>query len=106
MTRRFPGRTLALAFAVAALADGLSFFLAFTPPLQWALDVVTAVLLFVLLGRQWLLLPGLIFEAIPGLGIAPFWVLVVSGVAIWGTPRPGIKSFIASGKALRGAEGN
>jgi hypothetical protein len=82
VTRRFPGRTLALAFAVAALADGLSFFLALSPPLQWAL------------------------EAIPGLGIVPFWVLVVGAVAVWGTPRPSIKSFVASGKALRGAEGN
>jgi hypothetical protein len=85
---RFSGRRLALAFVVAALADGLSFFLTFTPPVQWATDLVTAVLLFMVLGRQWILLPGLIMEAIPGLYIFPFWVLVVGAVALWGTVRP------------------
>jgi hypothetical protein len=42
---------------------------------------VTALLLFLALGRQWLLLPGLALEAIPGLGVLPFWLLVVG--AIW-----------------------
>ena len=59
---RFSGRRLVFAFAIAALADGLSFFLTFTPPVQWAVDLVTAVLLFVTLGWQWILLPGLIME--------------------------------------------
>jgi hypothetical protein len=43
------------------------------------------------LGWQWLLLPGLIMEATPGLGVLPFWLLVVGGIAIWGTPRPKLK---------------
>jgi MFS superfamily sulfate permease-like transporter len=77
-----------LAFIVAALADGLSFFLTFTPPVQWVIDLVTAILLFVVLGWQWVLLPGLIIEAIPGLYVLPFWVLVVGAVAVWGTARP------------------
>ena len=77
-----------MALAVAALADGLSVFLALTPPVQWAIDLATAILLFVVLGWQWILLPGLIMEAIPGLYIFPFWVLVVGAVAIWGTARP------------------
>jgi hypothetical protein len=88
---RFSGRRLALAFALAALADGLSFFLTFTPPVQWAADLVTAILLFMVLGWQWILLPGLIMEAIPGLYVFPFWVLVVGAVAIWGTARPKLK---------------
>jgi hypothetical protein len=55
---------------------------------QWVADVVTALVLFVVLGRQWILLPGLIMEAIPGLYVLPFWVLVVGAVALWGTARP------------------
>jgi hypothetical protein len=85
---RFSTKRLALAFTVATLADGLSFFLTLTPPVQWAFDLVTAMLLFVVLGWQWILLPGLIMEAIPGLYVFPFWVLVVGAVAVWGTARP------------------
>jgi hypothetical protein len=85
---RFSRRRLALAFTIAALADGLSVFLTLTPPVEWAIDLVTAILLFMVLGRQWILLPGLIMEAIPGLYVFPFWVLVVGAVAVWGTARP------------------
>jgi hypothetical protein len=88
---RFSRRRLALAFTIAALADGLSVFLTLTPPVQWAVDLMTAILLFTVLGRQWILLPGLIMEAIPGLYIFPFWVLVVGAVAVWGTARPKLK---------------
>jgi len=84
---RFSGKRLALAFTMAALADGLSFFLTLTPPVQWAVDLVTAIVLFVVLGWQWILLPGLIMEAIPGLYVFPFWVLVVGAVAVWGKAR-------------------
>jgi hypothetical protein len=48
-------------------------------------------LLFAVLGCQWLLLLGLIMEAIPGFGVLPFWLLVVAAIAIWGTPRPNLK---------------
>ena len=85
---RFSRKRLALAFAVAALGDGLSVLLTLTPPVQWAVDILTAVLLFIVLGFQWILLPGLIMEAIPGFYVFPFWVLVVAAVAMWGTPRP------------------
>ena len=85
---RFSRKRLALAFTIAAVADGLSIFLTLTPPVQWAVDLVTALLLFMVLGRQWILLPGLIMEAIPGLYVFPFWVLVVGAVAMWGTARP------------------
>ena len=77
-----------MAFALAALADGLSIFLTLAPAVQWAADLVTAILLFMVLGWQWVLLPGLIMEAIPGLYVFPFWVLVVGAVALWGTVRP------------------
>ena len=88
---RFSRRRLALAFIMSALADGLSIFLTLAPAVQWAADLVTAILLFMVLGWQWILLPGLIMEAIPGLYIFPFWVLVVGAVAMWGTARPKLK---------------
>ena len=91
LPQRFSKKRLALAFALAALADGLSFFLTFTPPVEWAVDLVTAILLFMVLGWHWILLPGLIMEAIPGLYVFPFWVLVVGAVAKWGTQRPKLK---------------
>jgi len=83
--RRSPSRRrLALAFAIAALADAASVVLSLAPPLEWALDVVTAILLFAILGWRWVLLPGLVMEAIPGLAVFPFWVLVVGAVAVGG----------------------
>ena len=78
---------LAVAFAVAAISDALSFALTMAPPMQWGVDLVTALLLFLLLGRKWAILPGLIAEAIPGLNVFPFWLLVVGSIAIWGVIR-------------------
>ncbi len=95
---RFSRRRLALAFVVAGLSDGLSIYLTPVPPLQWAADGVTAILLFIVLGWQWILLPGLAMEAIPGLNVFPFWVLVVGAVAMWGTARPNLKAMVSSGK--------
>jgi MFS superfamily sulfate permease-like transporter len=83
---------MALAFVLAGLADGLSIFWTLTPPVQWVADLVTAISLFIVLGWQWILLPGLIMEAIPGFYVFPFWVLVVAAVAMWGTARPKLKS--------------
>ena len=80
-------KRLLAAFAVAAISDGLSFWLVIAPPVQWVVDVVTALLLFLLLGRKWVILPGLIAEAIPGLNIFPFWLLVVGSIAAWGAIR-------------------
>ena len=80
-------KRLAAAFAVAAISDGLSFWLVVALPVQWAVDLVTALLLFLLLGRKWVILPGLIAEAIPGLNIFPIWLLVVGSIATWGAIR-------------------
>jgi len=80
---------LAIAFAVAAVSDVASFFTEFAPPIQWAIDVATAILLFVILGRRWALLPGLVAEAIPGMGVFPVWVLVVASIAVYdGIKKP------------------
>ena len=89
-----PSKTrLALAFLVAVVSDVVSYGTAFVPPVQWTVDLVTALLLFVLLDRRWAILPGLVAEAIPGIAVFPVWLLVVVSVALWGeikrlTPSP------------------
>jgi hypothetical protein len=80
---------LAIAFAIAAVSDLLSFWTVIAPPLQWAIDIGTALVLLLILGRRWALLPGLIAEAIPGMGVFPVWVLVVLSIAIYdGIKKP------------------
>ena len=88
MPLKFSVLRLALAFVIAGVSDVIGAFASLAPPIGWAVDVVTAVLLFVALGWQWLLLPGLVLEAIPGLGVVPFWLLVVGAITVLGTPRP------------------
>ena len=73
----------AIAFGVAAISDFLSMWTEFAPPLQWAIDLATAAVLFLILGRRWALLPGLIVEAIPGMGVFPVWVLVVISIIVY-----------------------
>ncbi len=80
-------KRLVMALAVAAISDALSFGLTVVPPAQLGVDLVTALLLYLLLGRKWAILPGLVAEAIPGLGIFPFWLLVVGSIGAWGAIR-------------------
>jgi len=87
-TLKFSKKRLALAFAIAGSSDVIGAFVTLAPPIVWVVDLGTALLLFMVLGRQWLLLPGLALEAIPGLGVLPFWLLVVGAIAVLGTPRP------------------
>ena len=87
-TLKFSNKRLALAFAIAGISDAIGAFATPLPPIVWAVDIATVLLLFMVLGRQWLLLPGLALEAIPGLGVLPFWLLVVGAIAVLGTPRP------------------
>jgi hypothetical protein len=72
-----------IALAIAAVSDALAFWLEIILPLQIALDIVTAFVLYRILGRRWGLLPGLIAEAIPGMGIFPVWILVVASVYVY-----------------------
>ena len=90
---KFSKKRLALAFVIAGISDLIGAFATLAPPIGWALDIVTAMLLFMVLGRQWLLLPGLALEAIPGVGVVPFWLLVVGAIAVLGTPRPKIGQY-------------
>ena len=81
--RRVSRARFAIAFGVAAISDFLSMWTEFALPLQWLLDLGTAGLLFLILGRRWALLPGLIVEAIPGMGVFPVWVLVVMSLIVY-----------------------
>jgi hypothetical protein len=90
---RFSKKQLGLAFAIAAISDIIGTFFTLAPPVVWGVDILTAVLLLAVLGWQWLLLPGLVMEAIPGVAVLPFWLLVVGGIAVCGTPRPKLKWF-------------
>jgi hypothetical protein len=90
--KRHTRAKMAIAFGVAAVSDVLSIWLTFAPPFQWTLDLATAVILFLILGRRWALLPGLIAEAIPGMGIFPVWVLVVLSIIIYDGIKKPLKS--------------
>ncbi len=80
---------LAIAFGVAAVSDVLSIWLTFSPLFQWAIDLTTALILFLIFGRRWALLPGLVMEAIPGMGVFPWWVLVVLSIVLYdGIKKP------------------
>jgi hypothetical protein len=83
---------MAMAFGVAAVSDVLSIWLTFAPPFQWSLDLATAFILFMILGRRWALLPGLVAEAIPGMGVFPVWVLVVLSIVIYDGIKKPLKS--------------
>src|SRR5215475_7932319 len=87
-TPKFSKKRLVFAFAIAAASDAIGAFATPLPPIVWVVDIGTALLLFMILGRQWMLLPGLALEAIPGFGVLPFWLLVVAAIALLGTPRP------------------
>jgi len=73
----------AVAFLIAAISDFLSFWFVLALPMQWVIDLGTALLLFLILGRRWAILPGLIAEAIPGMGVFPVWVLVVLSIIVY-----------------------
>jgi len=87
-TLKFSKKRLAVAFGIAGISDAIGALITPLPPVGWVVDFATVLLLFLVLGRQWLLLPGLALEAIPGLGVLPFWLLVVGAIAVLGTPRP------------------
>lgn len=80
--RRLSRARFAVAFAVAVVSDLLSLWVEIALPLQWLLDLATAGLLFLVLGRRWALLPGLVAEAIPGVAVFPVWILVVMSIVI------------------------
>jgi hypothetical protein len=90
--KRHTRAQMAIAFGVAAVSDVLSIWLTFAPPFQWALDLATAFILFLIFGRRWVLLPGLVMEAIPGMGVFPWWVLVVLSIILYDGIKKPLKS--------------
>ena len=87
--KRHSRARIAIAFGVAVVSDLLSIWVTFAPPFEWVLDLATAAILFLVLGRRWALLPGLIAEAIPGMGIFPVWLLVVLSIILYdGIKKP------------------
>jgi hypothetical protein len=90
--KRHTRAQMAIAFGVAAVSDVLSIWLTFAPPFQWALDLATAFILFLIFGRRWALLPGLAMEAIPGMGVFPWWVLVVLSIILYDGIKKPLKS--------------
>jgi hypothetical protein len=79
---RAGSRQFLIAIAIAAASDILSFSFALAPPLQWSVDIVTAVLLYRTCRRGWATLAGFIAEAIPGLAVFPTWTVVVLAIYI------------------------
>ena len=80
---RYSKGRIFLALGVAAVSDAVSFFTEVVPPAQIAIDITTAIVLFVIFGRRWAILPGLVAEAIPGLGIFPIWLAVVLSLVVY-----------------------
>jgi hypothetical protein len=69
------------ALLLAIISDILGFAFTFTPPVYWIIDVITVIVLFVVIGFKWVLLPALVVEVIPGLQLFPLWTLVVLALA-------------------------
>ena len=69
------------ALVLAVVSDIISFGTAWVAPAQWAIDALTAVALFVLLGFRWKLLIPLVIEAVPGLAVFPTWTLALLAFA-------------------------
>jgi hypothetical protein len=76
-----------LALGIAIASDLFSFLtgsLIVTFPAVLAVDVVTAALLWLALGRPLILLPILAAEAVPGVGTLPLWTVAVVLISIFG----------------------
>lgn len=84
LIERFGWKRVVPAIGVAAVSDVLSAVFTLVPPVQVGIDIVTAGLIFAILGRQPLLLVPLVLEAIPGVGMVPFWLLVVVPLSLFG----------------------
>jgi hypothetical protein len=50
---KFSKKRLALAFAIAGISDAIGAFATPLPPIVWVVDLATALLLFMVLGRLW-----------------------------------------------------
>jgi hypothetical protein len=62
-TLKFSKKQLALAFVIAGISDAIGAIITPLPPIGWVADLATALLLFMVLGRQWSLCDGPFFNA-------------------------------------------
>lgn len=69
-----------VAIIAAVLSDAIAFLLIPIPPAQWALDIVTALILFISFGFPWTLLIALAIEVVPGIELFPAWTLAVLAI--------------------------
>lgn len=69
-----------LALGIALASDAVGAIAELAPPVQWAIDVLTAALLFAALGFRWSLLPVLAVECVPVLGLFPTWTLATAAL--------------------------
>lgn len=69
-----------IALIAAILSDALAYLLLPLPPAQWALDIITAVILFISFGFPWTLLMAFVMEVIPGVELFPAWTLAVLAI--------------------------
>jgi hypothetical protein len=76
------------ALLIALLSDTLGLGLMMVPPVQWALDAVTAAALLAVLGFRVPLLLALAVEVVPALELFPAWTLVVLAMARTAQPEP------------------
>jgi hypothetical protein len=75
-----------VALIIAAVSDAVAYGTEPLLPLQWGLDLITAVALFAAIGFRWPLLPALAIEVVPGLGLFPAWTLAVGALAAMDSP--------------------
>ncbi len=80
----YPWSRRLAALAIAVASDALNAVFTWLPPVAIGIDMVTAVALWLVLGRPMILLPALLAEAIPGVGIIPLWTIVAGGLAFFG----------------------
>jgi hypothetical protein len=69
------------ALVIALISDAIGFLVLLMPPVQWAVDAVTAIVLLIVLGFRWSLFMALAIEVIPAIELFPAWTLWVLAVA-------------------------
>jgi len=72
------------AIAIAVISDILNAAFTWAPPIVIGIDIITAALLWLVLGRPMVLLPVFVAEALPGMSLVPLWTLVAAGLAFLG----------------------
>ena len=70
------------ALVIALISDAIGFLVVLMPPLQWAVDAITAVVLLIILGFRWSLFMALAIEVIPAIELFPAWSLWVLAQAV------------------------